>query len=60
MGWRTLAYAWPGIDDSQASTAFSVSGIVTKPRLWIVRSTARSFSSAAAASTSSTVTVAVT
>jgi hypothetical protein len=50
----------PGIDDSQASTAFKVSGMVTKPRPWMTRSTMRSFSSAAGGSASITVTVAVT
>ena len=59
MGWRTLAYALPGMDDSHASTALSVSGMVTKPRPWMTRSTMRSFSSATAASASMTVTVAV-
>ena len=59
MGWRTFAQALPGMDDSQASTALRVSGMVTKPRPWMTRSTMRSFSSAAAASVSITVTVAV-
>jgi hypothetical protein len=47
------------MDDSQASTALRVSGMVTKPRPWMTRSTMRSFSSATAGSASSTVTVAV-
>jgi hypothetical protein len=48
------------MDDSHASTALSVSGMVTKPRPWMTRSTLRSFSLATAASASMTVTVAVT
>ena len=52
MGWRTLRRRVRGMDDSHASTALSVSGMVTKPRPWMTRSTMRSFSSAAPASSS--------
>ena len=47
-------------EDNHASTELRVSGMVTKPRPWITRSTLRNFSSALSASTSNTVTVAVT
>ncbi len=47
--WRRRCREWT---TASASTAFRVSGMVTKPRPWMTRSTMRSFSSATAASAS--------
>src|ERR1700722_3862955 len=39
-GFRTFAYTWPGIEESQASIALKVSFTVTKPRPPKIRSMA--------------------